>query len=109
MSREAPFQDRLRDVTQSVISKFKFDGLTFSRVERGFKIDAREPDLTVFDEVGRPFLIIETKRKVELPHPRARMLFQPLGKAAVGQAVSYAALWEGGGRGRIRVLLNSLF
>jgi len=101
LSGEALFQDRLRDVIQSVISKFKFDGLTLSRVERGFKIDAREPDLTVFDDVGRPFLIIETKRKIEHPHWRARALFQPLGKAAVGQAVSYAAIWEAGGRGRI--------
>jgi hypothetical protein len=71
LSREVPFQDRLRDVIQSVISKFKFDGLTLSRVERGFKIDAREPDLTVFDDVGRPFLIIETKRKIEQPHWRS--------------------------------------
>jgi type I restriction-modification system DNA methylase subunit len=101
LSREAPFQDRLRDVIQSVISKFKFNGLTFSRVERGFKIDAREPDLTLFDEGGRPFLVVETKRKVELPHWRARALFQPLGRAAVGQAISYVALWEHGGRGRI--------
>jgi hypothetical protein len=71
LSREVPFQDRLRDVIQSVISKFKFDGLTLSRVERGFKIDAREPDLTVFDDVGRPFLIIETKRKIEHLHWRS--------------------------------------
>jgi len=94
LSREAPFQDRLRDIIQGVISKYKFDGLEFSKVERGFKVDAREPDLTLFDKIGNPFLFIETKRKVELPHWRARELFQPLGKAAVGQALSYVALWK---------------
>jgi type I restriction-modification system DNA methylase subunit len=101
LSREAPFQDRLRDAIQSVISKFKFDGLTFSRVERGFKIGAREPDLTLFDEIGRPFLVVETKRKIEVPHRRARAMFQPLGRAAVGQAISYVVLWENSGRGHI--------
>jgi type I restriction-modification system DNA methylase subunit len=101
LSREAPFQDRLRDAIQGVISKFKFDGLTFSKVERGFSIDGREPDLTIFDEVGMPFLIIETKRKIEHPHRRVRDLFQPLGKVAIGQAISYAVLWENSGRGRI--------
>lgn len=99
MSREAPFQDRLRDVIERVIAKFKFDGLAFSAVERGFRVDAREPDLTLFDEARRPFLVIETKRKVEAT--RYRALFQPLGKAAIGQAISYVVLWEEGGRGHI--------
>lgn len=58
MSREPQFQDRLRDVIHAVISKYKFDGLEFSRVERGFKVDTREPDLTLFDNVGNPFLFI---------------------------------------------------
>jgi type I restriction-modification system DNA methylase subunit len=84
-----------------MISKFRFDGLAFSAVERGFKIDNREPDLTLFDEAKRPFLIIETKRKIEAARLRARTLFQPLGRAMVGQAISYAALWEKGGKGRI--------
>ncbi|MEM2612983.1 MAG: N-6 DNA methylase [Nitrososphaerota archaeon] len=101
MGVEAQFQDRLRDLIQSVISKFKFDGLELSKVERGFKVDTREPDLTVFDKIGSPFLFIETKRKVELPQWRARALFQPLGKAAVGQALSYVALWERSGRGHV--------
>jgi type I restriction-modification system DNA methylase subunit len=99
LSREAPFQDRLRDVIQRVIAKFRFDGLAFSAVERGFRVDAREPDLTLLDEARRPFLVIETKRKIETT--RYRALFQPLGKAAVGQAISYVALWEEGGRGHI--------
>jgi type I restriction-modification system DNA methylase subunit len=92
--REAPFQDKLRDIIQGAISKFKFDGLTFSKVERGFKIDGREPDLVIFDELGMPFLVIETKRKIEHPHWRVRQLFQPLSKAVVGQAISYVALWR---------------
>jgi len=99
--REAPFQDKLRDVIQSVISRFKFDGLTFSKVERGFKIDSREPDLVIFDELGMPFLIIETKRKIESPHWRVRWVFQPLSKVVIGQAISYVALWKDSGRGHI--------
>ncbi|MEM3648866.1 MAG: N-6 DNA methylase, partial [Thermoproteota archaeon] len=101
MGVEAQFQDRLRDLIQSVISNSRFDGLELSKVERGFKVDTREPDLTVFDKIGSPFLFIETKRKVEHPQLRARALFQPLGKAALGQALSYIVLWERSGRGRV--------
>ncbi|MEM1557826.1 MAG: hypothetical protein QXL27_09065 [Candidatus Bathyarchaeia archaeon] len=101
MGVEAQFQDRLRDLIQNVISNSRFDGLELSKVERGFKVDAREPDLTLFDKIGNPFLFIETKRKVEHPQLRAKALFQPLGKAALGQALSYIVLWERSGRGRV--------
>ena len=94
MVREAPFQDKLRDIMQAVISKYKADGLVFSKVERGFKVDNREPDLTLFDVTGNPFLFLETKRKVEGPYLRSRELFQPLSKAVIGQAISYVALWK---------------
>lgn len=99
MSREAPFQDRLRDVIQSVISRYKFDGLEFSKVERDFQIDARKPDLTVFLRSGEPFLVLEAKREVIRPRLRTRSFFQPLGRATVGQAISYVALYSDiGGR-----------
>lgn len=99
MNSEAQFQDRLRDVIQHVISKFKFDGLTFTSIERGFKIDSREPDLTLFDKARKPFMVIETK--IEAGRNRTRTLFHPLGKTAIGQAISYVVIWEKNNKGRI--------
>ncbi|RLI19051.1 hypothetical protein DRO54_09205, partial [Candidatus Bathyarchaeota archaeon] len=94
MSREVFIQDKLKELFQVVISKFKFDGFVLSRVERNFPVGAREVDLALIDRVGNPFIFIETKRKVETPHRRDRTFFQPLGRAVVGQAISYVVLYK---------------
>ncbi|MEM2374354.1 MAG: N-6 DNA methylase, partial [Thermoproteota archaeon] len=91
---EIPFQDTLKDLLRSVITKYKFYSIEFSKVERDYPIvDTRSPDLVLFLKLeDEPFLVIETKRRVE-DHQRVRGLFEPLGKAAVGQAISYPALY----------------
>ncbi len=90
MSREAVFQDKLKELIQAA-SKFRFDGLEVSRVERDHPVDSREVDIAVFIRGGLPFLLIETKKKAE--GKRDRGLFDPLALAVVGQAISYAALY----------------
>ena len=91
---ERLFQDTLKDLLRSVITRYKFYSIEFSKVERDYPIvDTRSPDLVLFLKLGdEPFLIIETKRRMEEDR-RVRGLFEPLGKAAVGQAISYPALY----------------
>ncbi|MEM2179116.1 MAG: N-6 DNA methylase [Candidatus Methanomethylicaceae archaeon] len=91
-TREATFQDKLIDLIQNVSSKYRFDGLEISKVERDYPIDTREVDITVFIKGDLPFLLIETKRKIK--EKQKEGLFDPLGTAALGQAISYAVLYE---------------
>lgn len=92
-TREAIFQDKLIDLIQSISSKYRFDGLEISKVERGHPIDTREVDVTIFIKGNFPFLLIETKRKIE-EKQKTEEFFDPLGTAVVGQAISYTALYE---------------
>ncbi|MEM1808916.1 MAG: hypothetical protein QXL31_05970 [Thermosphaera sp.] len=89
---EKAFQDELKRAFEAIIGRFRFGGLEFSRVERDWSlVDAWQPDIVLFLKPDdKPFLVIETKRKIE-EHGRTRGLFEPLGKAAIGQAISYPA------------------
>ncbi|MEM3921688.1 MAG: N-6 DNA methylase, partial [Nitrososphaerota archaeon] len=91
---EKAFQDELKRVFEAIIGRFRFGGLEFSRVERDWPlVDTRQPDIVLFLKPDdKPFLVIETKRKIE-ERGRTRGLFEPLGKAAIGQAISYPALY----------------
>ena len=92
---ERRFQDALRDLFKSVIERYRFGELEFSKIERDYPlVDTRSPDLVIFLKPGdQPFLIIETKRKDVEDGSRASELFEPLGKAPIGQALSYLALY----------------
>jgi type I restriction-modification system DNA methylase subunit len=89
--REAALQDRIVDIIGSLASKYKFNGLEFSKVERDYPIDGKKPDIVLFRKPDdAPFLIIETKRKYT---HGSRSSFQPLSTAAVGQAIGYVAVY----------------
>lgn len=87
MSREAAFQDRLRDLIFDVSRNYRFEGLEISHVERDFPVDSKKVDIAIFLRGRIPFLFIETKREAS---GRAARLFDPLSPAVVGQAISYA-------------------
>ncbi|MEN3057537.1 MAG: N-6 DNA methylase [Candidatus Methanosuratincola petrocarbonis] len=88
--REARFQDELKSCLEANMN-YRFSGLEFSRVERDFPVSGKEADLVVFSN-SCPFLIIETKRKHA--HGKQSKIFQHLSAPVIGQAISYAALWE---------------
>jgi len=89
-AREAALQDCIVDIIGSLASKYKFNGLEFSKVERDYPIDGKKPDIVLFRKPDdAPFLIIETKRKYT---HGSRSSFQPLSTAAVGQAIGYVAV-----------------
>jgi len=95
LSREAAFQDDLKRILENVSSKYRFDGIEISRVERDYPIGRKKADIIAFRQKVIPFLIIETKRKFERTgYWRVRRNFRPLDASVVGQAISYAALYK---------------
>ncbi|MFN3804483.1 MAG: hypothetical protein ACK4SY_05465 [Pyrobaculum sp.] len=89
MTREAQIQDELIYLIKTVIKKFRFYGLEFSKVERDYPIDRKKADVVVFKKGEGPFLFIETKRG-----GRRGRLFDPLDVSVVGQVMGYAALYK---------------
>jgi type I restriction-modification system DNA methylase subunit len=91
--RERPLQDELYRLIANLASSRRFAGLTLS-VQTELPIDARRADVVVLKKPEDiPILIIETKRKVERKsYYRIEGRFDPYGRAAIGQALSYAAL-----------------
>jgi type I restriction-modification system DNA methylase subunit len=91
--RERTLQDELYRLIADIAEGKRFAGLTLS-VQTEFPVDRRRADVVVLkkpDEI--PVLVIETKRKVERRgYYRREELFDPYGRAVVGQALSYAAL-----------------
>ncbi len=95
MTREVLFQDKLKRLLEDVASKYRFNGLEIASVERDYPIDAKKADIIVFLRGMTPFLIVETKGKVEKPGVwRVRRLFEPLDVAVVGQAISYVTIYK---------------
>ena len=95
MSREATFQDRLKRLLEDVGSKYRFDGLEISRVERDYPVGRKKADIAAFLRGEIPFLFVETKKKVDRPGKwKVRGLFRPLDVAVVGQAISYVAIYK---------------
>ena len=93
MNREIFFQDKLKKLLEDVSSKYRFDGLEIRHVERDYPVDRKKVDIAVFLSGNRPFLFVETKRKVERVGWKARRFFSPLGSSVVGQAISYVAVY----------------
>ena len=92
-TREAAFQDRLRDLILGIIRNARFDGIELA-IERDYPIGNRRADLVLIDKASRrPVLIIETKRKyVEAGSFRTDTRLNPMSRAVIGQALCYAAL-----------------
>ena len=95
--RERRLQDELYRLIANLVRDKRFAGLTLSvQTELELPIDSRtrRADVAVLKmPEGIPVLIVETKRKVDRTgHYRREERFDPYGKAAIGQALSYAAL-----------------
>ena len=91
--RERPFQNELYRLISNVVKDRRFAGLMLS-VQTDFPVDDRFADVVVLKEPEEiPILIVETKRKIERKgYYRKEELFDPYGRAVIGQALSYAAL-----------------
>jgi len=64
-------------------------------VERDYPIGPKKADIVLLLRGQSPFLIVETKRKIERAGSwRVRRLFDPLDHSVVGQALSYTAIYE---------------
>jgi type I restriction-modification system DNA methylase subunit len=91
--RERALQDELYGLIRDVIRDKRFAGLTLS-VQTEFPVNNRRADIVVLkkpDDV--PIFIIENKRKIERKgYYKKEERFDPYGRAAIGQALSYAAL-----------------
>jgi hypothetical protein len=95
--RERRLQDELYRLIANLVRDKRFAGLTLSvqtELELPINSRTRRADVAVLKmPEGIPILIIETKRKVDrVGHYRREERFDPYGKAAIGQALSYAAL-----------------
>jgi type I restriction-modification system DNA methylase subunit len=91
--RERPFQNELYRLISNVVKDRRFAGLMLS-VQTDFPVDDRFADVVVLKEPEEiPILIVETKRKIERKgYYRKEELFDPYGRAVIGQGLSYAAL-----------------
>jgi hypothetical protein len=91
--RERALQDELYGLIRDVIRDKRFAGLTLS-VQTEFPVNNRRADIVVLkkpDDV--PIFIIENKRKIERKgYYKKKGRFDHYGRAAIGQALSYAAL-----------------
>jgi hypothetical protein len=92
MEREAKIQDALKDLIESATKGARFRGLEITHVERDHPVDNREADLVLYMRGETPFMFIETKRKERGRKPSG--LFDPLDVSAVGQVMSYAAIYK---------------
>jgi type I restriction-modification system DNA methylase subunit len=96
--RERRLQDELYRLIANLVRDKRFAGLTLSvqtELELPINSRTRRADVAVLkmpEEI--PVLIVETKRKVDrVGHYRGdERRFDPYGKAAIGQALSYAAI-----------------
>jgi type I restriction-modification system DNA methylase subunit len=91
--RERPFQNELYRLISNVVKDRRFAGLMLS-VQTDFPVDDRFADVVVLKEPEEiPILVVETKRKIgRKVYYRKEELFDPYGRAVIGQALSYAAL-----------------
>ena len=90
---ERELQRRVYNILYDIAKKYSFHGVTFRDVIWEWEIDRRKADLVILDENNNPFLIIETKRKIEASGAyRVSYSFHVTDQAVIGQAISYVVL-----------------
>ena len=82
---EKKLQMKIYDILRDVIKEYSFHGVRFNGIEVEWEINRRKADIALLDEEDNPFLIIETKRKIEVP--------------GVYRVVASYSMWEIMGRG----------
>jgi len=87
--REAPIHFELYRVIKELISEgITIHGITFSKIEPKLRLDSGlEADLVLIDNLGKKWLVIETKR---LDEGRKSKLFDPFSPIVIKQAYDYA-------------------
>jgi type I restriction-modification system DNA methylase subunit len=93
LRRERRLQDELFYILREIVREKRFAGLELD-VSTEFPVGGKKADIVVFKKFeSTPVLIIETKRKVERRgYRRVDEKFDPYGRPAIAQALSYAAL-----------------
>jgi type I restriction-modification system DNA methylase subunit len=93
LRRERRLQDELFYILKEIVKEKRFAGLELD-VSTEFPVGGKRADVVVFKKFeSTPILIIETKRKVERRgYRRVDERFDPYGRPAIAQALSYAAL-----------------
>lgn len=88
MSREAAIHFNLFHHLKNAIDKgLSYHGITFTKVEAEYPVDRGEADLVLFDQRGRPFLVLEAKRETRKGYDRN---FDPYSPVVIQQAFRYA-------------------
>ena len=87
--REIQFQSEFYYFLKKIIeAKQEIKGFKFSRVEMEYPIGGGKADIVIFDECGKVFIVIETKRKIG----NVSKNIDPLGFRVIQQALGYASL-----------------
>jgi type I restriction-modification system DNA methylase subunit len=87
MSREVQFQQEFYYLLKKIVgSRPEVDGFKFSKVEMEHPVGEGRADIVVFDEAGKAFIVIETKRK----DGRVSRNIDPLSFRVISQALGYA-------------------
>lgn len=79
---EGRFKENLADMLKEIKKSYRFGEYEINEVSTTWKIQNREPDITVFVQ-NQPFLIIECKRAID---------YSPWDDFPIGQAYTYALL-----------------
>ena len=86
--REIQFQSEFYYFLKKIIeAKQEIKGFKFSRVEMEYPIGGGKADIVIFDECGKVFIVIETKRKIG----NVSKNIDPLGFRVIQQALGYAS------------------
>lgn len=87
--REVDFQQDLcyllRDI---IVRRPEFEGIRFEAARMEYEVDHGRADIAVLKSGGKPFLILETKRKTERA---VRRDIDPMSPAVIAQALGYAS------------------
>lgn len=91
--REAKIQFEIARQFKNVIEKHKeIGGLRFKDVDTEYPVDGKKADIVIFED-GRPFLVIETKKKIEEGgRTRSFYDFDPNSEKVIHQAFNYAGI-----------------
>jgi len=89
LSREVQFQQEFCFLLRKIIeSQPIVEGFKFSRVQMEHPVDSGTADIVIFDETGKAFIVVETKRKKE----RVSKNIDPLSFRVIQQALGYAGI-----------------
>lgn len=87
--REVDFQQDLcyllRDI---IVRRPEFEGIRFESARMEYEVDHGRADIAILKSGGKPFLILETKRKTERA---VRRDIDPMSPAVIAQALGYAS------------------